>query len=138
MSAKPAAPQKIKMVCDHCGSEDIRRDAFASWNVETQEWELASIFDNTICDACGEDNCAEEVPVFIETEGPTVANTATVTQGADVRALTPELIDRCAQRLASWNDGNVWPDSWEPWQVLRLRTDAERVLREAGFREPSR
>jgi hypothetical protein len=70
------------------------------------------------------------------THGACTGDTATDVR-ADVRALTPELIDRCAQRLASWDDGCVWPDSWEPWQVTRLRTDAERVLREAGFREPA-
>lgn len=47
--------------------------------------------------------------------------------------LTPELIDRCAQRLASWQDDSVWPDSWSPDQVRQMRRDAEKVLREAGF-----
>lgn len=42
-----------KPVCSTCGSEEVRRDAYASWNTKTQEWELITTFDNTDCEQCG-------------------------------------------------------------------------------------
>ena len=44
---------KVKMVCSTCGSDDVRADAYASWNVDTQEWELSSTFDKgSYCLTC--------------------------------------------------------------------------------------
>jgi hypothetical protein len=45
--------QKIKKVCKYCGSENVSVDATARWNVDTQAWELAGLFDNSDCDDCG-------------------------------------------------------------------------------------
>lgn len=42
---------------------------------------------------------------------------------------TPEMIDEAAQRLASFQDGSVWPDSWDVTQVAQMRLLAERALR---------
>jgi hypothetical protein len=42
---------------------------------------------------------------------------------------TPAMIDEGAQRLASFEDGSVWPDSWEAGDVAQMRIHAERVLR---------
>ena len=33
-------PPKIRIVCSHCHSESVTRDANASWNPDTQDWEL--------------------------------------------------------------------------------------------------
>ena len=43
----------MKMVCAKCGSEDVRRDADARWNVELQQWELCAVYDNATCEECG-------------------------------------------------------------------------------------
>lgn len=32
--------------CTHCGSEDVRLDAWAAWDTERQEWTLGSIYQN--------------------------------------------------------------------------------------------
>lgn len=40
-------------VCSHCGSEDVKRDAFAIWNRTTQEWEIENTFDDEWCSCCG-------------------------------------------------------------------------------------
>lgn len=41
------------MVCATCGSENVQADAFASWNFETQSWEIAQTFDKgSYCDDC--------------------------------------------------------------------------------------
>ena len=39
-------------VCGACGSNKIRRDASATWNMATREWELQNIFDDFCCDNC--------------------------------------------------------------------------------------
>ena len=42
---------------------------------------------------------------------------------------TPTMIEAGAQRLMSWDDESVWPDSWTPLQIMAARNDAERVWR---------
>lgn len=45
--------KREKPVCSHCGSDDVRADGYAAWNVETQEWELVATFDKgSVCEAC--------------------------------------------------------------------------------------
>lgn len=39
-------------ICKACGSEDIRSDAWASWDKHTQEWELSTTFENYYCNNC--------------------------------------------------------------------------------------
>jgi len=41
-----------KVVCGVCGSDDVRLDAWASWNPDRQEWVLAETFDHAHCNAC--------------------------------------------------------------------------------------
>lgn len=43
----------VTIHCTTCDSEDIRRDAYAAWNVENQEWEIVTLFDNADCETCG-------------------------------------------------------------------------------------
>ena len=43
---------KIRKVCIHCGSADVRADAWAEWNEEKQEWTLAEVYDNKFCISC--------------------------------------------------------------------------------------
>lgn len=45
--------------------------------------------------------------------------------------ITPEVIDAAAQRLVSFEDGSVWPDSWDKLQVATARQLAERAIRSA-------
>jgi len=40
--------------CPSCKSRDVVRDAWAKWNGLTREWVLKAIFDEHVCDACGE------------------------------------------------------------------------------------
>lgn len=44
---------------------------------------------------------------------------------------TPEMIDAGAQRLASFGDESVWPDSWSALELASMRNLAERVIRSA-------
>lgn len=52
--------KKLDMVCSKCGSHNVLRDAYVEWNVETQDWEIRNVFDASICDDCGEEDCIEE------------------------------------------------------------------------------
>jgi hypothetical protein len=55
--------KKIKIVCSNCGSEDVRRDADASWNEETQEWELLCVYDNATCEDCEGETSLKEIEI---------------------------------------------------------------------------
>ena len=62
--------QKVQMICSHCGSEEVKRDAWAEWDVEKQDWVLSSVYDNTYCEGCEEETTLSEtlvVEVFDET-----------------------------------------------------------------------
>lgn len=48
-----AAASSIRVQCETCGSEDVRRDASVAWNVERQSWELAVIYEKGSCEDCG-------------------------------------------------------------------------------------
>jgi len=40
-------------VCSHCGSDEIKFDAWAEWNPESQKFELAQAFQyKAHCDEC--------------------------------------------------------------------------------------
>ena len=61
MSATEAAA-KVRKVCARCGSEDVRRDAWAAWDVETQTYVLAEWFDYAYCIQCDGETGIREVP----------------------------------------------------------------------------
>jgi len=52
---------KVKYVCSVCGSDDVRKDAYAEWDVEEQEWVLSSVYDDTVCNDCEESQRLVEV-----------------------------------------------------------------------------
>lgn len=45
--------------------------------------------------------------------------------------LTAAAIDAGAQRLASFGDDTVWPDSFDQFELATMRLLAERVIRSA-------
>lgn len=59
---------KIKIVCGTCGSDNVRRDAWAEWCCDTQDWVLGTVFDQGHCEACEGEASLDEVPLD-ETEG---------------------------------------------------------------------
>ena len=46
------ADQMEKPRCSSCGSADILRDAWACWDVDTQQWVLHSCYDEYRCETC--------------------------------------------------------------------------------------
>lgn len=60
---------KVQMVCSCCGSDDVTRDACARWNVDNQQWEMVTVYDNTDCQKCEGETRLEEreiEPDYIE------------------------------------------------------------------------
>ena len=52
------------MVCATCDSTEVKRDAWAEWNVETQEWQLAGEpFDAAVCENCGGECRIDEIDI---------------------------------------------------------------------------
>lgn len=39
-------------VCATCGSADVSTDAWGSWNIDRQVWELENAFDYSHCNNC--------------------------------------------------------------------------------------
>ena len=56
------ATTRIRIVCTHCGSEDISRDAEAAWCKENQLWEIQAVYDNITCNNCGRENETKKIP----------------------------------------------------------------------------
>lgn len=54
----------MKLECKTCGSTNIRRDAWAEWDQELQQWLLGDLYDKEVwcsgCDTEGWDNIKEE------------------------------------------------------------------------------
>lgn len=60
----PATPGRVKFVCPVCKSDRILRDAYATWNQDTQEWELHSVYDYSTCQDCDTSgNHRDEIPI---------------------------------------------------------------------------
>ena len=49
------------MLCGHCGSTEVCRDATATWSVEEQKWELAGVQDQGYCELCDGEASLKEV-----------------------------------------------------------------------------
>jgi hypothetical protein len=53
VNRRAARATRSTPVCSHCRSDDIISQATAQWSNESQEWELASIFDQPAhCTRC--------------------------------------------------------------------------------------
>ena len=45
----------VKMLCPHCGSDDICRDASAKWDAQHADWVMSGVQDTMTCQACDTD-----------------------------------------------------------------------------------
>jgi hypothetical protein len=60
--------EKVRMVCSHCGSEDVVADAYAEWDVDLQAWEIVQTFDKgAYCNQCDGETRIEERPLSVWT-----------------------------------------------------------------------
>jgi len=60
--------ERVRMACGNCGSTDVWRDGPCEWDVDQQEWVLIGCYDGNGCNACGHEDCVEEVPIDEESE----------------------------------------------------------------------
>lgn len=51
-AAENSTLSRTHVICATCGSENVRADAYASWDADTGEWILHSIYDEKICEVC--------------------------------------------------------------------------------------
>ena len=73
-----------KAVCETCGSDDVTHDGVARWNVDDQDWELSSTFDNADCGSCGGECNIEHQPLdFDPFDHPYVAHRVEVAEQPD-------------------------------------------------------
>ena len=42
----------VKYICPNCKGDDVLKDSWSDWNIETQEWEIVSTQDNEYCEDC--------------------------------------------------------------------------------------
>ena len=56
-----------KMICAECGSDDVWIDATAVWDVENQNWELGSMFQQEVCRKCETEVKIIEAEYSVET-----------------------------------------------------------------------
>lgn len=65
-ATNPTRPKKrrVNMVCIKCGSDDVRADAFAAWDVESQQWEIVETYDKGAwCECCNDETRLKSVPL---------------------------------------------------------------------------
>lgn len=83
--------EKFVPVCSRCGSHDVIADAAATFNIETQEWEMADTHCSTDCQNCeGECSTKELRP------NPTLYNNCTHNLQPDMAQFDCFEIQPCA------------------------------------------
>lgn len=62
----PKSEPPVKLICPHCGSDDVSGDACARWDIATQDWDLTAVYDSKNCETCGELKYLDEEPLSDE------------------------------------------------------------------------
>lgn len=63
-ASKPPVPTpipRIRIVCGECRSENVSRDAWSEWDLESQSWILRCVFDDAYCHDCDKEMSLDEV-----------------------------------------------------------------------------
>jgi RNase P subunit RPR2 len=55
--------RRFRMICRHCGSKLVTRDAWAEWDEDQQAWVLRAVYDHAYCHKCDEETRIEELPL---------------------------------------------------------------------------
>src|SRR3546814_16548982 len=51
---------KVEYVCAYCGGNEISRDTWADWDIQTQQWVLGAVFDCAHCPACDKETSIDQ------------------------------------------------------------------------------
>ncbi len=83
----------VQICCKTCGGQNVKRDAWASWDPDIQEWVLEQVFDAGHCDDCGGETSltTEPLPAAYEVwlpalPGPVTVRASSLEALAEVRA----------------------------------------------------
>jgi hypothetical protein len=57
--------------CPYCDSKKVLRDSYSYWDTNTQYWKVHSVYDNFICEECGEEDID---PIWITLNEQTPSN----------------------------------------------------------------
>lgn len=52
---------RVHMICKKCGSQDVRKDAYAEWCPDNGDWVLHSTYDHCICEWCENESDLQEI-----------------------------------------------------------------------------
>lgn len=64
MSLQQCTGPRVDYVCATCGSHEVKKDAYATWNTHYQIWEICAVFDKgAVCEQCGGETSLREVPL---------------------------------------------------------------------------
>lgn len=94
----------VQICCKTCGGQNVKRDAWASWDPDIQEWVLEQVFDAGHCDDCGGETSltTEPLPTAYEVWLPALPGPVTV------RATLEELAEvRACVGAKVWGDINT-------------------------------
>jgi hypothetical protein len=56
-------PARVRRICAHCKSENVKVDAWAAWDVDAQTWTAEQVFDAGHCDDCDGETSVIEAPL---------------------------------------------------------------------------
>jgi hypothetical protein len=111
------APADEFPICGICGTDRIVRDAWASWDAETKDWEITAVFDYTFCLSCEEEAGLEwQSKPLTKTERIRLLNDAlrtgkrkdgTIVITAGIQALDPDLVAEARKVVATFTDFNA-------------------------------
>lgn len=54
----------FEMHCNACGSTAVKRDAWAVWDKEKQDWILDQVFDEAFCEDCEKETSLYEEEIM--------------------------------------------------------------------------
>ena len=108
-AVRPASKlmQRVQVVCDECGGSSICADAAARWSIESQCWEVSTVYDKgRFCDDCSKEVGTSEEPID---ETPLAAlrllmQCAELNQD-DLEPATRALLERAAALVAAAENG---------------------------------
>lgn len=62
MTDAKEAGTDVRVICRECGSAEVTREAWATWDVAGQRWVLGAVFDYAFCQKCMGTTKLDEVP----------------------------------------------------------------------------
>ncbi len=125
-------------ICYACGSERIVRDAWASWDATSQDWQLDAVFDYSFCLSCEEEAGMEwrSTPLFktdrirmlndVFRTGRRNGGTVVITAG--IQALGPDFVAEARKAVAAFDDFDADNDPYAEHDFGALSVQGEKLF----------